>query len=57
MENSSGYGGLWPLERFAVHGVDYAPAAQPKSDIYLSLLPLLNSGRVELWITRAWFRL
>ena len=45
---SDRYAGAWPRERFAVHGVDVQPALQPKSDIYLSLLPLLNSGRVEL---------
>jgi len=42
------YGGIWPRERFAVHGVDYQTAKQPKSDIYLALLPMLNSGRAEL---------
>ena len=42
------YGGMWPRERLAVHGIDYQNATQVKSDIYLSLLPLLNSGRVEL---------
>jgi hypothetical protein len=42
------YGGLWPRERFAVHGIDYQTAPQAKSDIYLTLLPLLNSARVEL---------
>jgi hypothetical protein len=42
------YGGMWPRERFAVHGIDYQTATQAKSDIYLTLLPLLNSGRVEL---------
>jgi hypothetical protein len=31
-----------------LHGVDYQTASQPKSDIYLTLLPLINSGRVEL---------
>ena len=40
--------GGWPRERFAAYGIDYLVAAQPKSDIYLTLLPLLNSGRVEL---------
>jgi hypothetical protein len=45
---SDRYAGAWPRERFAVHGVDVMPALQVKSDIYLSLLPLLNSGRVEL---------
>jgi hypothetical protein len=42
------YGGMWPRERMAVHGVDYQVGVQAKSDIYLALLPLLNSGRVEL---------
>jgi hypothetical protein len=42
------YGGLWPRERFAAHGIDYVTADKVKSDIYLTLLPLLNSGRVEL---------
>jgi hypothetical protein len=38
----------WPRERFRVHGIEYAVAAKPKSDLYRDLLPLLNSGRVEL---------
>ena len=42
------YGGMWPRERFAVHGVDYHPADKVKSEIYLSALPILNSGRAEL---------
>jgi hypothetical protein len=42
------YGGLWPRERFAVHGVEYVTADRPKSDLYRDLLPTLNSGRVEL---------
>jgi hypothetical protein len=42
------YGGMWPRERFAAHGVDYHTSPQTKSDIYLSLLPMLNSGRIEL---------
>jgi hypothetical protein len=42
------YGGMWPRERFTSHGIDYQIASQVKSDIYLSLLPLLNSNRVEL---------
>jgi hypothetical protein len=39
------YGGMWPRERFAVHGIEYQPATQVKSDIYLSLLPLVRTGR------------
>ena len=31
-----------------MHGVEVRPALQPKSDIYLSMLPMLNSRRVEL---------
>jgi hypothetical protein len=42
------YGGVWPAERFAAHGISYDPAEKPKSDIYRELLPLLNGGRVEL---------
>jgi hypothetical protein len=42
------YAGEWPRERFRVHGIEYITAEKPKSDIYRDLLPLLNSGRVEL---------
>jgi hypothetical protein len=42
------YGGLWPRERFVIHGVGYLTADKPKSDLYRDLLPALNSGRVEL---------
>jgi hypothetical protein len=45
---SDRYGGAWPRERFAVHGIDVQTATMPKSQFYLALLPLLNSGRVEL---------
>jgi hypothetical protein len=42
------YAGEWPRERFRVHGIAYECADKPKSDIYRDLLPLLNSGRIEL---------
>jgi hypothetical protein len=42
------YGGVWPRERFAIHGVTYQPAIKPASELYLELLPVLNSSRVEL---------
>jgi hypothetical protein len=42
------YGGEWPRERFQVHGVRYEVSDKVKSDVYRDLLPLLNSGRVEL---------
>ena len=42
------YGGFWPRERFALHGIEYLTADKPKSDLYRDLLPVLNSSRVEL---------
>lgn len=42
------YAGEWPREQFRKGGVEYEPAAQAKSEIYKSLLPLLNSRRIEL---------
>src|SRR5262249_23684121 len=42
------YAGEWPRERFAKHGVTYEICRLAKSELYRGLLPLLNSGRVEL---------
>ncbi|SHG53484.1 hypothetical protein SAMN05444169_2927 [Bradyrhizobium erythrophlei] len=43
------YAGDWPRQGFAVHGVDYQfTTLTPKAIIYLNLLPMLNSKRVEL---------
>jgi hypothetical protein len=42
------FAGEWPVEAFARYGIRYEQSAAPKSDIYRDLLPLLNSGRVEL---------
>jgi len=42
------YAGEWPRERFREHGIEYETADKSKSDIYREVLPLLNSGRVEL---------
>ena len=43
------YAGDWPRQGFGVHGVDYQfTALTPKVIIYLNLLPMLNSRRVEL---------
>jgi hypothetical protein len=46
--NGDRYGGEWPRERFRVHGIRYEIAEKAKSDFYRDLLPVLNSGRVEL---------
>jgi hypothetical protein len=45
---SDRYAGQWPVEVFARHGVTVEQSAAAKSDLYRELLPLLNSGRVEL---------
>ena len=42
------YAGEWPRERFALAGISYGPLEKTKSALYQDLLPLLNSGRVEL---------
>lgn len=42
------YAGEWPRERFRVHGISYEPAERTRSEIYLELLPLLNSGQAVL---------
>lgn len=42
------YAGEWPRERFRVAGIEYDLAEKPKSDLYRDVLPLLNSGRIEL---------
>jgi hypothetical protein len=42
------FGGEWPRERFRAFGIDYQVGVKPKSDLYRDLLPLLNSGGIEL---------
>ena len=42
------YGGLWPRERFQKHGISYQTSTMTKSDLYIEILPLINSGQVEL---------
>ncbi len=42
------YAGEWPREQFRKHGVEYKVGDKPKSELYRDLLPLVNSGRVEL---------
>jgi hypothetical protein len=45
---SDRYAGGWPVEAFGAHGIRVEQSAKPKSDLYLDLLPLLNSRRIEL---------
>lgn len=42
------YAGEWPRECFRERGIEYDTADKAKSDIYRDLLPLVNSGQVEL---------
>ena len=42
------YGGIWPEERFQVHGIRYEVCDKAKSDLYRELLPLINSCRLEM---------
>jgi hypothetical protein len=42
------YAGEWPREQFRKCGIHYQVSSRTRSDLYLELLPLINSGRVEL---------
>ena len=42
------FGGDWPLERFAEHGIHYETETRPTSDIYKEAVPLFTASRVEL---------
>jgi hypothetical protein len=42
------YAGEWPREQFRKHGIAYAVAELTASDCYRELLPVINSGRVQL---------
>jgi len=42
------YGGEWPRERFASHGIALDVSARNKSQIYSEFLPALNGQRVRL---------
>lgn len=45
---SDRWGGAWVTEVFAKAGITCEQSAKPKSELYAELLPLLNSGGVEL---------
>jgi hypothetical protein len=42
------YGGEWPREQFRKHGVNYEPSKSSKSELYVDLLPFINSGAADL---------
>jgi hypothetical protein len=45
---SDRYAGAWVSERFRFAGIECQQSAKPKSDLYQCLLPVINSGGVEL---------
>jgi len=49
------YAGEWPRQEFMKHQIAYNPAPQVRSRLYLDLLPLVLSGRVELLDIRQLF--
>jgi len=42
------YAGEWPREQFRKLGITYAVAEKARSELYLDLLPALNSGQARL---------
>ena len=42
------YAGEFPRELFQKRGVTYRPSERSKSELYVELLPLINSRRVDL---------
>ena len=42
------FAGDWPKVQFKKHGIDVTPSKLTKSEIYLELVPLINSEQVEL---------
>jgi hypothetical protein len=42
------YAGMWPVEQFNRFSIRYEQSAKPKSDLYVDMLPLLNSAQVHL---------
>jgi hypothetical protein len=42
------YGGEWPRKQFRRHGIDYRLSERNKSELYMALIPMVNSKRVEL---------
>ena len=42
------FGGEWVREQFAGHGIHYEASELNKSELYLELLPMLNSRAVAL---------
>jgi hypothetical protein len=42
------YAGEWPREQFRKRNIEYHPADKNKSELYVALLPVVNSRRLDL---------
>ena len=42
------YAGQWPVEQFKKHGINFQPTERTKSELYLHLLPMINSAAIQL---------
>jgi hypothetical protein len=42
------YAGEWPREQFRKFGINYAPSERTKSELFLDVLPYINSRMVDL---------
>jgi hypothetical protein len=42
------YAGEWPREQFSKFGIRYDATTKSKSDMYVDLLPLINSRQIDL---------
>jgi hypothetical protein len=42
------YAGEWPREQFSKFGITYEPSQKSKSDLYVDLLPAINSRNIDL---------
>jgi hypothetical protein len=45
---SDKWGGDWPIESFRAHSISCEADAAAKSDLYRELLPIINSGKIDL---------
>jgi len=48
MVTGDNYGGEWPVGEFRKHGIAYQLSELNRSQLYLALIPVLNSRRCEL---------
>jgi hypothetical protein len=42
------YAGVWPVEQFKRFNIQFEQSAKAKSELYIDLLPLINSQRIQL---------